>query len=370
MADLPETVLQFGGGNFLRAFADLFINQVNQTPTPVGGVVVVQSTDSDRAERINSQKGCYHVVLRGLDEGCRVDKTIEVGCISRAIEARNAWTRIVDVAQSEDLRFIISNTTEAGLSLTEEDRRDGVLPVSFPAKLLVLLESRFQAGCPGVTVLPCELVEKNGDCLRGLVLKQADRWGLDADLRDWVEQKVIWLNTLVDRIVSGRPDQHPLLMDDSLLTVAEPYAMWAIEQAWKCERMFEHPAIRRVEDVAPFSLRKVRILNAAHIALVLKAMPLGIGTVREAIEHPNIGSWLRRLLFQEIVPTLEDVVDEPAEFAEKSLERFANPFLDHRLADIALHREDKVRVRLEPSYQAFVSKFGEKPPILGELLGR
>jgi tagaturonate reductase len=370
MADLPETVLQFGGGNFLRAFADLFIQEMNDTGAPVGSVVVVQSTDSDRARMLNSQQGCYHVVLRGLDEGKEIDQTVEVRSISRAIEARNQWDQVVEFARSADLRFIISNTTEAGLSLSNEDRRIGVSPVSFPAKLLELLNTRFVAGCEGVTVLPCELVEKNGDRLLDLVLQQALLWGLSGELTHWLEQEVIWLNTLVDRIVSGRPDHHPLLMGDPLLSVAEPFALWVIEQGEEKDAVFSHPAVKRVDDVAPFSLRKVRILNGAHIALVLKAVPKGIETVREAVQDPAIGSWLKQLLFEEIVPTLEDVVDEPGEFAEKSLERFANPFLDHRLDDISLHREDKVRVRLEPSYDAFVSQFGTRPPLLGELLGR
>ncbi len=361
---MPETILQFGGGSFLRAFADVFVHEANARGEAVGRIVVVQSTEGNRAALLNAQSGRYHVVFRGLSEGESIDRTLAVRSISRALIAKSEWAQVIQVARSLELRMVISNTTEAGYSLIDND--DSETPLSFPARLLCVLKARYQAGLPGLTVLPCELVEPNGDLLRELVLGQAEAWRLDAGLQDWIRRDVRWVNTLVDRIVSGRPDAHPLLAADGLLTAAEPFALWVVDA--RAGDLFDHPCIRFVSDVRPYALRKVRILNGSHTALVCKALPSGLRTVREAVEDPAIGRWLRRLVFEEIVPALEHVVEDAGPFAEQVLERFANPFLDHRLEDIALHHEEKVKVRLMPSYEAFLEAFGRPPELLGEIL--
>ena len=368
MDGLPETVLQFGCGNFLRAFADLFVHEANLAGAAAGRVVAVQSTDSNRAGLLNAQGGRYHVCARGLEHGQEVDRVQEVGSISRALVARENWEALLDVARSPDLRSVISNTTEAGYALAETDRPGGGAPDSFPAKLLLVLQARFEAGLPGLTVLPCELVEQNGDRLLELVLEQAGIWDLDAALIRWLGTEVRWRNTLVDRIVSGRPDSHPLLAEDALLTAAEPFALWVIEADEGAPPPIDHPALELTENVAPFLLRKVRILNGAHTALVCRALPRGIETVREAVAHADVGPWLRRLVFEEIVPTLEGQVEAPRRFAEQALERFANPFLEHRLKDIALHHEAKVKVRLAPTREAFEERFGRPPELLSDIL--
>src|SRR5208283_2390464 len=169
-----------------------------------------------------------------------------------------------------------------------------------PAKLLLVLRERHHAGGSGLTILPCELFEKNADRLRDLLTQLARDWQLSEEFISWLRKDCRWLNNLVDRIVTGRPAEHPLLSEDQLLTVAEPFAFWAIERGSKADDFFEHPAILRVPDVLPYTLRKVRILNGAHTALVCKAMPLGLQTVRQAVQHPEVGPWLRRLLFEEI----------------------------------------------------------------------
>ena len=368
MQVLPETVLQFGGGNFLRAFADLFIHEANRTGQGVGRVVVVQSTQSNRAELINAQKGRYHVLIRGLLDGEEVDRVQEVRSIGRALVAQSEWDAVLDIGRSPDLRMVISNTTEAGYALDPEDRPGCGAPRSFPAKLLRVLKARFDAGLPGVTILPCELVEENADLLFELVLKQARSWGMGDGFVEWLRTDVFWLNTQVDRIVSGRPESHPLLSEDALLTLADPFALWVIEEKEGADSLFEHPDIRRTPDVKPFLMRKVRILNAAHTALVCRALPRGIETVGEAVTDPEIGPWLRDLLFEEIVPTLKGRVEEPEAFAEGALERFASPFLKHRLSDIALYHDTKVKLRLMPTCEVFERMFGRKPPLLSHLL--
>ena len=366
MVELPETILQFGGGGFLRAFADVFVHEANAGGEAVGRVVVVQSTEGNRAALLNAQSGRYHVVFRGLSEGEKIDRTLAVRSISRAVLAKSEWAKVMEVARSPALHMVISNATEAGYSLVDKDNPE--TPRSFPARLLCVLHARYEAGLPGLSVLPCELVEPNGELLRELVLAQAEAWRLDSGFLDWIRRDVRWVNTLVDRIVSGRPHAHPLLASDGLLTVAEPFALWVVEAGGG--DLFAHPCVRFVDDVRPYALRKVRILNGAHTALVCRALPSGLKTVREAVEDPVVGPWLRRLVFDEIVPTLQDVVEGAGRFAEQVLERFANPFLDHRLEDIALHHEEKIKVRLMPTYEAFLKAFGQPPDLLGNILAR
>ncbi len=372
--ELPETVLQFGGGNFLRAFADAFVDDANRRGEAVGRVVVVQSTRSGVAEAINRQGGRYHVVVRGLRDGRAVDEVQPVGSVSRAVDAAAGWTKVREVAASPGLRYVISNTTEAGLALDPADAfppsSPADAPRSFPAKLLDVLWHRHDAGHNGpLAVLPCELLPENGRKLRALVLEQADRWSVPTDVRGWMSDGVAWVNSLVDRIVSGRPAAHPLLAADPLLTVAEPFALWAVERDPRVP-LFDHPALQRVADVAPYELRKVRILNGAHTALVAHAMPMGIATVREAVEHAEVGPWLRRLLAEEVVPTIDGRVPDATAFVADTLERFGNPYLDHRLTSIAANHEAKVRTRLVPTRDEFVERFGRRPAMLDALVGR
>ncbi len=367
MTVLPETILQFGAGNFLRAFADLFVHEANEAGQAVGRIVVVQSTDSQRAAALNQAGATYHVVIRGLSGGQVVDEVKKVASISRALTARSQWDQVLAVAASPDLRYIISNTTEAGYNLAPEDTADAAPPRSFPAKLASVLRHRFEAGLPAPVILPCELIENNGSRLKELVTGEAVRWGMNGRFLSYLGDECVWLTSLVDRIVTGRPAAHPLLAQDPLLTVAEPYALWAISADARAP-LFSNPAMKIVPDVTPFSLRKIRILNGGHTALAIKAEPLGIQTVREAVTDPRIGPWLRGLLFEEIVPVVEKKVESAREFAEQVLERFANPFVEHKLSDIRLHHEVKIQLRLVPTFREYTALFGRQPPRLAEIL--
>ena len=354
-------LLQFGAGNFLRAFVDLFVSQAG-----FDRIVVVQSTGIERAEAINKAGGRYHVAVQGFMNGQVVNETEEVTSISHALHAGTQWEKVLEVGRSEDLKWIISNTTEAGFALDEADVANTGTPVSFPAKLLAVLLARYQAKRPGVMVLPCELIEDNAHRLRELVLEQAARWGVEEDAIEWLCTSCRWVNNLVDRIVPGPPKEHPLLGQDPLLLSAEPFAFWAIETTG--EFPLRHPAITVAADISPYYLRKVRILNGLHTALASHALPMGIETVREAVEHPEVGPWLETLLFEEIVPVLEGRVDDATGFARATLDRFRNPFLEHKLSSIALNHEAKFKVRLLPTYQDYKAKFGTEPRILKELV--
>src|SRR5262249_10193433 len=264
---------------------------------------------------------------------------------------------------------IISNTTESGFTLDSADKPTDAPPRSFPAKLLAVLQARHAAGGVAPVIIPCELFEKNADKLCGIVVQLARDWQLEGKCINWLERDCTWLNTLVDRIVTGKPAEHPLLASDQLLTVAEPFAFWAIERSKNFNDFFTHPAILRTDDVMPYTLRKVRILNGGHTALVCKVMGSGlkIQTVREAIQHPEVGPWLKQLIFEEIVPTLEGRVDGPRQFAEQVLERFANPFQEHKLTSIAAYHQDKMKLRILPTRAEYEQKFGKKPPLLDEV---
>jgi tagaturonate reductase len=374
MDTLPETVLQFGAGNFLRAFVDLFVHQGNDQGQNVGRVVVVQSTGGGRADLLNRQNGRYHVVVRGLDNGKVVDRVEESASISRALIADSQWADVIAAAASPELRFVVSNTTETGYGLHRGDDEvypailDSVAPQSFPAKLTAVLHARWKSGLPGLTIMPCELIENNAVKLLVLVKDMSNGWCLPAEFRTWVESECVWLSSLVDRIVPGPPAEHPLLATDPLLLMAEPFAFWALETKPQAARWVDQPAILRTADVTPYFLRKVRILNGAHTALVAKVGFNRFTTVREALDDDATRDWLQRLLFEEIVPTLEGRVDGPAQFARQVIERFRNPFLRHRFVDIAVHQEQKRDIRLLPTYREYVAKFGRVPPLLAEVM--
>ena len=369
---LPETILQFGTGRFLRAFVDLFIHQANQTGLKegkaVGKVVLVQSTGGERAAGLTQNHGRYHVLVRGFEKGQTVERLEECESISRALVAQTQWNEILKVAQSPDLKVILSNTTEAGYELSPEDKPTDAPPKSFPAKLLAVLRARFEAGAAPLAIVPCELRENNARILREIVINLAREWKLEGGVVDYVANKCTWHNTLVDRIVTGTPAGHPLLEKDPMLIACEPYALFAIEEIPGSPRWIEHPSIIWTPDVLPYFLRKVRLLNGAHTALLIRSWPKGFKIVRDAVNDATLGPWLTKLLETEVVPVLEGRVEKPLEFAHEVLDRFRNPFLDHKLADISLHHDQKVQVRLVPSREEYQSKFGKPAPLLGEVL--
>ncbi|CAN5575448.1 tagaturonate reductase [soil metagenome] len=365
---LPETILQFGSGRFLRAFFDLFVHHGNEQGQAVGRIAIVQSTGDSRADSLNKQGGKYHVVVRGYEDGQVVDRVESCASVSRGIHAGTQWDEVLKLAVSPDLKVIVSNTTEAGFTLDPEDTPTDPVPKSFPAKLLAVLHARWKAKQPGVTIIPCELIEGNATLLRSLILKMANDWNYDEDFGQYIGNECFFLHTLVDRIVTGTPKEHPLLASDPMVIVAEPFAFFALEDHPKSAFTLQHPAITRARDVTPYFLRKVRILNAAHTALLIKAMPRGFAIVRDAVNDPDLGAWLKKLLFEEIVPTVDSRVEGAKWFAEQTLDRFRNPFIDHKFADIKLHHENKMNVRLVPTRDEFQAMFGKAPPLLNEVI--
>ena len=365
--------LQFGAGKFLRAFYDLFLQEMKTRGNDLGPIIVAQSTGGDRANILNESGGTYPVWVRGLENGKPLERIEYVSTVQKALIIGENWAELEHIAQNPDLHTIISNTTEAGMVSSAADTILSSPPHSFPARLLALLRARWAARQPGVLIIPCELLSDNARLLERLVLEQAGIWGWsEPEFTHWLTQDCAWANTLVDRIVSGTPAEIPTIppYNHPLLTVCEPYAVFVIEDKPGTERLI-HPAILRVQDVAPYALRKVRILNGAHTALVTKIAydkRTDLTYVREAMNDKTLRAWLESLLWEEIVPTIADRVDDAEGYAKTTLERFSNPFLDHRLSNIALHHETKIQTRLVPTLMEYKEKFSKEPQKLREIL--
>jgi tagaturonate reductase len=362
-AAYPERVMQFGGGVFLRAFADWMIDAMNGQGRFGGQVVVVQGTQSGRAAVLNAQDGLFTVWLRGRQGGRDIERRRLVTAVSRALHPVVAWGETVDCFCRAEMRFVVSNTTEAGLDDRQEAYRPGVCPESFPARVAALLHERFRAcgGDPGggVVFLPCELVDENGAILRRAVLQHAARWGFARGFGAWVESSCPFLNTLVDRIVPGHPAAEidrltaELGYADALLTAGELYHLWVIEapDRWERELPLRQAGLNVVwtDRLEPYRTRKVRLLNGAHTAGFATAYLAGLDTVREMVEDPVVGAFLRGVVEEEIGPTVPVDTAEGREYVATVFERLASPFLRHELLPIALNAVAKWRVRVLPS---------------------
>lgn len=372
----PERILQFGTGAFMRGFADVFIDEACRAGRYDGRVVLVGSTGSGRASALTEQDGLYTLCVRGLEGGQPVDEAHVVASVSRALSAGSEWESVLDVARSPALQIVVSNTTEVGIADDLGDRRDLDPPRSFPGKLAAVLATRAEAfdydPDYGVVVLPCELIKDNGDRLAEIVSAHAERWSLDRRFQPWLDRSVHFCNTLVDRIVPGTPDDPGPLEErlgyrDSLLTVAEPYRLWAIEATPDAAARlpFAHlDGVVVTRDVAPYRERKVRILNGGHSATVPLALLCGLGTVAEMLADEALGAFVRAVVMDEIVPALDADSDAAEAFARDVLERFANPFIRHDLRGILLQQTMKVRVRVVPSIVGFAEATGRTPACL------
>ena len=369
MDSQPISILQFGAGRFLRAFVDRFVQHANDAGQNVGQIVVVQSTPGARAERINAQPDGYRVLIRGYEEGQLVERVESVRSIRRALIAGEAWQDVIALAESPALRYVVSNSTEAGYVLDDRDGRDDQPPRTMPGKLTQILWKRFQAGRDAPVILPCELFERNADKMRELVLTQSRRWQLPTTFESWLVESCVWLNNLVDCIITEPTPDLPLAREDPLLVCAEPYALLAIERPKSGNApFFTDPAIHVVDDVMEYYLRKVRMLNGVHTAMVGKFRSAGFVTVQELLADRSAARWVRDLLFEEIVPTLAYRVEGVAPFADQVWDRLRNPFTAHKLADIALHHADKVRIRLQPTFEEYQRLFGKPPRRISEVM--
>jgi tagaturonate reductase len=372
MKQSPVKVLQIGEGNFLRGFFDWMLQQCRNQGLFQGSVAITQCRPSGKGN-INSiirQDGLYTLVIRGLENGEPVEKKEIVSVFSSAIDPYTDWDELLELMETPDLKFVVSNTTEAGLAYVHQPFTEGNPIESFPGKLTALLYHRFQslkaAPDSGLIMLPCELLERNGDELKRNVIKHSEDWGLSASFIQWIDKHNRFLNSLVDRIVTGYPDDEAAKWfkawgyQDVLLNTAEPYHLWVIEAEPELEN--EMPLrqaglnVHWVDDLKPYQLRKVRILNGAHTLMAPLGVLYGVSSVREVMEDSSMGPFIRNSVLLEIIQTLPYPVDQMSAYADTAFERFLNPYIQHRLLDIAMNSVSKFRVRLLPSLAFYVER--------------
>ena len=371
----PVRILQIGDGNFLRAFADWMIDVANGARLFNGQVTMAQPLARGIADLMNAQDGLYTVLLRGVQAGVAVDSRRVVSCVEKVLNPYAQWGAMLATASDTSLRFVISNTTEAGIAYTEEALIDGQCPAGFPAKVTALLLARFKAlggtAQTGLVFLPCELIEANGSKLRTYVLQHAENWKQPAEFIAWVREHNVFCNTLVDRIVPGFPSAEADVLyeqlgyKDPLLVAAEPFLLWVIEgPAAIAEELPLHKAgldVVWTTDLQPYRTRKVRILNGAHTASSLAAFCAGLDTVQSMTEDPVVSKFLNKVMFDEIVPLVPLPDAERLAYAQTIMERFANPSIRHELISIALNSVSKWQVRVLPTVKDYAARHGKAP---------
>lgn len=380
MKTYPVKVLQIGEGNFLRGFVDWMIHRCNQQGLFQGSVAVSQPRPAGAAKlkELEQQDGLYYQWIRGLHEGELIDRRELISVFSTFIDPYQEWDQFLALAESPDLELIVSNTTEAGLVYTPSEWAPDQPILSYPGKLTLLLFRRFEHfggdSGKGLLLLPCELVERNGAKLRDIVLQHAEDWKLPEAFADWIRDHNRFLNSLVDRIVTGFPAEEAddryaeWGVKDRLLNAAEPYHIWAIEGEEELDQRlpFVQAGLNVVwtNDLKPYQQRKVRILNGAHTWMAALGVLHGLSEVREVVEHPVYGEQLRSAIFDEIVPSVPLPEAEMRVYAEQVIERFANPYVRHKLTDIAMNTLSKFKVRLLPTLMAYQERTGELPPLI------
>ncbi|AJG98596.1 altronate oxidoreductase [Clostridium beijerinckii] len=371
----PEKVLQFGEGNFLRAFVDWQIDKMNEEAGFNGSVVVVQPQEGGLVNMLNEQDGLFTLYLQGV-QGKKAIKTHKIiNSISRGINPYTDYNEYLKVAENPELRFIVSNTTEAGIAFDENDKLNEGCQKSFPGKLTAFLFRRFMVfngdSSKGFIIIPCELIDRNGEKLKEIVLRYAEMWNLGQDFVDWINDANTFCCSLVDRIVPGYPRdtidevRAELGYDDNLVDVGEIFHLWVIEgpQSIKDELPIEKAGlnVKVVDDMTPYRTRKVRILNGPHTAMVPVAYLYGLETVGEAVDHEVIGRYVHDVIYDEIIETLDLPHEELVEFADAIIERFQNPYVKHYLMSIALNSLSKYKTRDLPSLTEYLKRKGTLP---------
>ncbi len=372
----PVRVLQFGEGNFLRAFCDWMIDIANEKTDFNGSIVLVKCIPFGKLfPAFREQDFRYTVMLRGLVDGKPVEQSRVVTSVSDVVDTYEDYAHYADYAKCDTLRYIISNTTEAGIVLDESDRFDLCPPNTYPGKLTKFLYERAEhfnyAADKGLVILPVELIDDNGIELRRCVKALAKCWNLGERFEAWLDEACVFTSTLVDRIVTGYPrgeDQaiwDKLGYEDHILVTAEPFGLWVIESAKDLSAELPLPAcglpVVYTDNQKPYKQRKVRILNGAHTSFVPMAFQCGHDIVLQAMNDDLIRNYMQKTLYDEVIPTLTLPKEDLTAFAEAVTGRFANPFIKHQLLAICLNCVSKWRARCLPSLLGYVEKFGRLP---------
>ncbi|CAH0997184.1 Altronate oxidoreductase [Emticicia aquatica] len=370
---LPEKVLQFGTGVLLRGLCDYFIDKANKQGVFNGRIVVVKSTDSGGADAFAEQDNLYTLCVRGIDKGVPTEENIICSAISRVLSAQSQWNAILETAQSSAIQVVISNTTEVGLQYVEESIRQSP-PASFPAKLTAWLYERFQARQSGVVIIPTELIVGNGDKLKEIVLKLCSFNQLPTNFVEWLEKENTFCNSLVDRIVPGKPKgdalneiQHKLGYDDELLAVAETYRLWAIQGEEKVKDVLTFATVdegvKIAKDIEQYRELKLRMLNGTHTLMCGMAFLSGFQTVKEALADEMTEKFITNLMMSEIAPAIPYKIDAKVaqRYGRDVLDRFRNPYLDHQWISITLQYTMKMQMRNIPLLVNYYKEFSTVP---------
>ncbi len=371
----PIKVLQIGGGNFLRAFVDWMVSKMNHKGVFQGSVAVAKATPGGDYTELRQQQGLFHVAVRGIREGHTIDEMDLVSSVEQVLQPYDDFASFLKLAESDSLSVIVSNTTEAGIRYKDQVFSESEAATTFPALLTAFLWRRFQVfggdRDKGLVILPCELIEANGDQLKEYVVRHGKDWKLGEVFLEWVVEANTFANTLVDRIVPGYPGADAAELnertgfDDQLLVAAEPYHIWVIQADRDVESLFPlaKAGLNAVytNDLTMYRQRKVRILNGAHTSMVPVGLLAGIETVGEFVGNPDMEAWLVSVLQDEIMPTLDYDNKMLQDYMQEVLDRFRNPFVEHKLSSIALNSFSKFRTRILPSLLAYVELKNEVP---------
>lgn len=364
---MKETVIQFGEGNFLRGFFDYFLDVMNKKGLYQGKAVIVQPRAGGKCALLSAQNNSYNLYLRGIENGEIKEEHHFIEAVSRCVDPYKDFESYISLADNPDFRFIVSNTTEAGIAFDENGKFTDCPCLSFPGKLTQLLYRRYKNNMRGFIILPCELIDNNGDELKNCIKEYIKLWKLEEEFSVWLDSDNFFVNTLVDRIVTGYPDGelcelHP---DDKFLDTAELFHLWVIEGDFEEELPLKKAGFNVIwtDDVKPYKKIKVRILNGAHTSLVAAALLTGIETVGDAMNDEIASAYLVRCLKEEILPTIGET-EESIAFAKSVLDRFKNPFIKHKWSAISLNSVSKFSVRVLPTILEYKEKFGEYPRFL------
>lgn len=376
----PEKVIQFGSGALLRGFIDFFIDQANRQGIFKGRAVIVNNTRSGRSNLFNQQDGLFTLCIEGFSKGETQKEYIVNSAVSRALPAADQWKEILACASDGNINVVVSNTTEIGITLQEDDDLSGNPPASFPGKLTAYLYERYKAfsGSPesGMVILPTELIPDNGSKLKEIVLRLTEINKLEEGFISWIKKYNIFCNTLVDRIVPGEPNEEKqkkiegeLGYEDGLLTVSEVYRLFAIEGnkaslVQKAPFLQSDEGIIISEDITPYRERKLRILNGGHTISVAAGFLCGLETVYDCMEDEVMFRFISQVIHEEIVPSLEIDQQMAREFADDVLDRFRNPFLNHKLISITLQYTSKMNMRNGLTFARYHQKFGKVPELM------
>jgi len=370
----PAKILQFGEGNFLRAFIDWMVQGLNDRAGFNGSVKLSKTIPGPFFGAFEKQDYDYHLVIRGKDGDKVINDRKKISVISGNLNAYEDFDGYLKGATDLNLKVIISNTTEAGIAFVEADKATDRPANSYPGKLTQFLRARFEAHKgskeSAMFILPCELIEKNGQTLKKYVLKHAERWYHDAKFTEWLDKDTTWFDSLVDRIVPGHDKEERAKckaetgFDDELIVVTEPYHIFVIQGKEREDILpFKKAGFNVVwtDDLTPYRTMKVRILNGGHTFMSMIGLGMGIATVRESLEHPVLGKALDAFYTKDVLPLMPFTKAELDTYKGKIIDRFANPFVVHKLGDIALNSVSKYIARILPGVNDYVGKYKKAP---------